>query len=387
MNSLTNKSFISPYWKSHICMRKHKHKPSYRLPQRAESKRSQGHNRSKALALAWNSAARQTGVSHVGRRAGEARAASRGAANRVKKAATEETGAKSRCHVGRQGPTSDAARNNESDEHSSSATATVGIMARPHTISIIEGTRRLRKPSSDLNLIRQDEHTEYPTGRVPCTPSSFRLFNDIVKQIPKFDGKPNTLKLLCTAVEEAVEQLPFSSKKIVRALQPKLVGDAQYIVGNLADYQNAQELLRDLRDRFVNRNVADGLAMQLGSAKQQAGEDVRKFGVTIRSLYDNVVAAYRQAPDLNAFERESAIYSLQSSVVDCFLYGLLEPLKMEVRIKNPKTLAEAIEVAGETERKLRYRSVTGSNITSVGLIGVPCARNNPVIPMPATTNE
>ncbi|CAB0043107.1 unnamed protein product [Trichogramma brassicae] len=44
---------------------------------------------------------------------------------------------------------------------------------------------------------------------------------------------------------------------------------------------------------------------------------------------------------------------------------------MEVRIKNPKTLAEAIEIAGETERKLRYRSITGSNITSVGLIGVP----------------
>ncbi|CAB0043057.1 unnamed protein product [Trichogramma brassicae] len=44
---------------------------------------------------------------------------------------------------------------------------------------------------------------------------------------------------------------------------------------------------------------------------------------------------------------------------------------MEVRIKNPKTLAEAIQVVGETERKLRYRSVTGSNITSVGLIGVP----------------
>ncbi|CAB0028081.1 unnamed protein product [Trichogramma brassicae] len=227
------------------------------------------------------------------------------------------------------------------------------------------------QPSSDLSLVQHDAHTEYPTGRIPCTPSSFRLFNDIVKQIPKFDGKPNTLKLFCTAVEEAVEQLPFFEQKIVRALQPKLVGDAQYIVGNLADYQNAQELLSDLRDRFVNRNVADGLAMKLGSAKQQAGDDVRKFGVTIRSLYDNVVAAYRQAPDINAFERESAIYSLQDSVVDCFLYGLLEPLQMQVRIKNPKTLAEAIEVAGETERKLRYRSVTGSNITSVGLIGVP----------------
>ncbi|CAB0041064.1 unnamed protein product [Trichogramma brassicae] len=170
------------------------------------------------------------------------------------------------------------------------------------------------QPSSDVSLVRQDAHTEYSTGHVPYTPSSFRLFNDIVKQIPKFDGTPDMLKLFCTAVEEAVEQLPFFEQRIVRALQSKLVGDARYIVGKLTGYQCAQELLRDLRDRFVNRNVADGLAMQLGSAKQKAGEDVRKFGVTIRSLYDNAIAAYEQAPDLNAFERESAIHSLQTEL-------------------------------------------------------------------------
>ncbi|CAB0037069.1 unnamed protein product [Trichogramma brassicae] len=157
------------------------------------------------------------------------------------------------------------------------------------------------QPSSDLSLVRQDAHTEYSTGRVSYTPSSFRLFNDIVKQIPKFDGTPDMLKLFCTAVEEAVEQLPFFEQRIVRALQSKLVGDARYIVGKLTGYQCAQELLRDLRDRFVNRNVADGLAMQLGSAKEKAGEDVRKFGITIRSLYDNAIAAYEQAPDLNAY--------------------------------------------------------------------------------------
>ncbi|CAB0043058.1 unnamed protein product [Trichogramma brassicae] len=196
------------------------------------------------------------------------------------------------CHVGRKGPTSDAARDNESDEHSSSATAvSVHQATRRHlarTVSNVSkaddelmkllarinnyvksrnqghsgyngqaaynqynrGYEAPTQPSSDLSLVRHDAHTEYPTGRVPCTPSSFRLFNDIVKQIPKFDGKPNTLKLFCTAVEEAVEQLPFFEQKIVRALQPKLVGDAQYIVGNEADYQNAQELLRDLQDRF-----------------------------------------------------------------------------------------------------------------------------------------
>uniref|UniRef100_A0ABD2X7C7 Uncharacterized protein n=1 Tax=Trichogramma kaykai TaxID=54128 RepID=A0ABD2X7C7_9HYME len=123
-------------------------------------------------------------------------------------------------------------------------------------------------------------------------------------------------------IEEAVEQLPLFERKIVRALQSKLVGEAEDIVGKLVDYCSVDELFRDLRDRFVNRNVADGLAMKLGNAKQQADDDVRKFGCTIRSLYDNAVAAYRQAPDISPFEREAAIYSLQDNVLDCFLLGL-----------------------------------------------------------------
>uniref|UniRef100_A0ABD2WYE3 CCHC-type domain-containing protein n=1 Tax=Trichogramma kaykai TaxID=54128 RepID=A0ABD2WYE3_9HYME len=228
-------------------------------------------------------------------------------------------------------------------------------------------TRRDLDPSH----IRRDANIDYLWGRTSHVPSSFRLFNDIVKQIPIFDGKPNTLKLFCTAVEEAVEQLPLFERKIVRALQSKLVGEAEDIVGKLVDYCSVDELLRDLRDRFVNRNVTDGLAMKLGNAKQQADDDVRKFGCTIRSLYDNAVAAYRQAPDISAFEREAAIYSLQDNVLDCFLLGLCEPLQTRVRFKNPRSLADAIETASEIERKSCYRSAVGSNIISVGLIGVP----------------
>uniref|UniRef100_A0ABD2W2F2 Uncharacterized protein n=1 Tax=Trichogramma kaykai TaxID=54128 RepID=A0ABD2W2F2_9HYME len=121
-------------------------------------------------------------------------------------------------------------------------------------------------------------------------------------------------------VEEAIEQLPLFERKIVRALQSKLVGEAEDIVGKLAGYCCDNELLRDLRDRFVNKNVADGLAMKLGNAKQQADDDMRKFGCTIRSLYNKAVAAYRRAPDISVFEREAAIYTLQ-------VYGLCEPLQ------------------------------------------------------------
>uniref|UniRef100_A0ABD2W489 CCHC-type domain-containing protein n=1 Tax=Trichogramma kaykai TaxID=54128 RepID=A0ABD2W489_9HYME len=233
------------------------------------------------------------------------------------------------------------------------------------------------QPSSEVSLVRRDAQNDYTTGRVPYVLPPLGLFNDIIKQIPKFDGKPNKLKLFCTAVEEAVAQLPAFEQKIVRALQPKLVGEAEYIIGNLVEYKSARDLLRDLQDRFENSNVADSLAMQLGTVRQQAGEDVRKYGGNIRSLYDNAVAAYKQAPDINASARASALYSLEDSVVECFLGGLLEPLQTQVRFKNPKTLAEAIEAAGERERRSRYLAATGSNIASVGLVGVPSSTGQP----------
>ncbi|CAB0033665.1 unnamed protein product [Trichogramma brassicae] len=201
-------------------------------------------------------------------------------------------------------------------------------------------------------------------------PNSISLFNDIVKQIPKFDGTPYKLDLFSIAVEEAVEQLPLYERRIVRALESKLVGKAERMSGRLASYRRASELLRDLRFKFINKQVADKLALDLGNVAQPVDVDARQFGSDVRSLYEDAIAAYSQAPDINAIEREAAIYSLQNSVTDCFLLGLREPLQLQVRLKNPQCLADAIDIAGDIENKLRYRAVVGSNVTSVGLIGV-----------------
>uniref|UniRef100_A0ABD2W1N8 CCHC-type domain-containing protein n=1 Tax=Trichogramma kaykai TaxID=54128 RepID=A0ABD2W1N8_9HYME len=142
------------------------------------------------------------------------------------------------------------------------------------------------------------------------------------------------------------------------------------MASRLASYRRATELLRDLRDRFVNKHVADELALDLGNAKQPIGVNARQFVSDIRALYDDAIAAYSQAPDISEIEREVAIYSLQNSVTDCFLLGLREPLQTQVRFKNPDSLADAIDIARDIENELRYRAVAGSNVTSVGLIGV-----------------
>uniref|UniRef100_A0ABD2W2T1 CCHC-type domain-containing protein n=1 Tax=Trichogramma kaykai TaxID=54128 RepID=A0ABD2W2T1_9HYME len=173
------------------------------------------------------------------------------------------------------------------------------------------------------------------------------------------------------AVEDAVEQLPLDEQRLLRALESKVVGKVKRMAGRLAGYRRVTELLRDLRDRSVNRQVADKRALDLGNTKQVVDVDARQFGSDIRSLYEDAIAAYSQAPDINAIEREAAIYSLQNSVMDCFLLNLREPLQLLVRLKNPECLADAIDIVGDIENKLRYRTVIGSNVTSVGLIGVP----------------
>ncbi|CAB0041989.1 unnamed protein product [Trichogramma brassicae] len=174
-----------------------------------------------------------------------------------------------------------------------------------------------------------------PLAYTHYMPNSISLFNDIVKQIPKFDGTPYKLDLFSIAVEEAVEQLPLYERRIMRALESKLVGKAERMAGRLASYRRASELLRDLRDKFVNKQVADKLALNLGNATQPVDVDARQFGSDVRSLYEDAIAAYSQAPDINAIEREAAIYSLQNSVTDSFLLGLSEPLQLQVRLKIP----------------------------------------------------
>uniref|UniRef100_A0ABD2X820 Uncharacterized protein n=1 Tax=Trichogramma kaykai TaxID=54128 RepID=A0ABD2X820_9HYME len=174
-----------------------------------------------------------------------------------------------------------------------------------------------RSRDSD-SLAQQGIGLNHPFAYTHYRPNSISLFNDIVKQIPKFDGTPYKLDLFAIAVEEAVEQLPLYEQRILRALESKLVGKAERMASRLASYRRATELLRDLRDRFVNKHVADELAFDLGNAKQPIGVNARQFGSDIRALYDDAIAAYSQAPDISEIEREAAIYFLQNSVTDCY---------------------------------------------------------------------
>uniref|UniRef100_A0ABD2VSF4 Uncharacterized protein n=1 Tax=Trichogramma kaykai TaxID=54128 RepID=A0ABD2VSF4_9HYME len=115
-------------------------------------------------------------------------------------------------------------------------------------------------------------------------PSSIGLFSDIVKHTPKFDGTPYKLDLFCIAVEDAVEQLPLDEHRLLQGLESKLVGKTETMAGRLAGYRRVTELLRELRDRFVNTQVADKLALDLSNAKQVVDVDAQQFGSDIRSL-------------------------------------------------------------------------------------------------------
>uniref|UniRef100_A0ABD2W565 Uncharacterized protein n=1 Tax=Trichogramma kaykai TaxID=54128 RepID=A0ABD2W565_9HYME len=102
------------------------------------------------------------------------------------------------------------------------------------------------------SLAQQGISLNSPFAYTHYRPNSISLFNDIVKQIPKFDGTPYKLDLFAIAVEEAVEQLPLYEQRILRALESKLIGKAERMASRLASYRRETELLRDLRDRFVN---------------------------------------------------------------------------------------------------------------------------------------
>uniref|UniRef100_A0ABD2W567 BESS domain-containing protein n=1 Tax=Trichogramma kaykai TaxID=54128 RepID=A0ABD2W567_9HYME len=71
---------------------------------------------------------------------------------------------------------------------------------------------------------RRGDNGSYLADKSSYVPSSYSMFTDIMKQVPKFDGKPQKLDLFCMAVEEAVAMLSILERKIIRSLESKLVG-------------------------------------------------------------------------------------------------------------------------------------------------------------------
>ncbi|KAL7306177.1 hypothetical protein TKK_0001622 [Trichogramma kaykai] len=68
--------------------------------------------------------------------------------------------------------------------------------------------------------------------------------------------------------------------------------------------------------------------------------------------------------------------SLHKSVLDCFLYGLSEPLQTPVRFKVLMDLEDAIMKAVDVERYSQIRQATGSNLTTMGLFNIPATTSS-----------
>ncbi|KAL7304728.1 hypothetical protein TKK_0002965 [Trichogramma kaykai] len=223
----------------------------------------------------------------------------------------------------------------------------------------------------EINII-----TREPFANETDPPSMRNTLSDTIRYIPKFDGKPEKLPLFCEAVTDAIGLHPLMHKEIIRALESKLVGEAEQYVGLLISYNKVETLLDDLKDRFGNRGVAESLVLQLGRTVQKPDESARDCGSKVQMLYNRALITYRMAPDIDAIERDAALIALSCDILRCFLHGLREPTQTHVRLELPKDLGDAIRKAVDIERENSIRAATGSNISALGLLNIPIAAAN-----------
>uniref|UniRef100_A0ABD2WZF8 Uncharacterized protein n=1 Tax=Trichogramma kaykai TaxID=54128 RepID=A0ABD2WZF8_9HYME len=225
-------------------------------------------------------------------------------------------------------------------------------------------------PMPYWNTVNNNTQPRPDDGNVPYVPARSQL-SDAIKNIPKFDGRPERLPLFCQAVQRAVTAFPRSELDIIQSLESKLIGEAEVYVGLLISYPSADTLLADLKDRFGNRGIAESLSLQLGTARQEKDESARDFGSRVQLLYNRIRITYSMAPDIDAIDRESSLRAIERNIISCFLYGLREPLQNLVRHKVPITLQEAIRRAVDIERELTIRSTTGACFAMPGLPIIP----------------
>lgn len=187
-----------------------------------------------------------------------------------------------------------------------------------------------------------------------------------IKYIPDFDGRPENLDYFINTIREMVGVYgPGSQGIILKVLPQKMKKLAARVMGSsAASYTNIEEFFEDLIVQFGDQEDEDLVRIELRQAEQEEGESAARFGQRVQALEEKLKKlCVRECND--AWSRETTVQKISRNALHSFLSGLRNPREYKVTTYNPRTLREAIRIAGkiEMEQKIKNKRVSSPTAT------------------------
>ena len=184
-----------------------------------------------------------------------------------------------------------------------------------------------------------------------------RLLLDI---IPNFSGNKCELQNFVSACNETLAYYPQASeplKKILfRGILNKLRGKALTLISSRADLDTWDKVKEALRSAFADQRSFTCLLYELHSLKRGMKESPFDFGLRCQYIRSLIYSSISSDSTLSAEEKKAQNSSTEQLVLMTFFKYLPPQIQPIVRMKNPKTLEDAMTYLTEEENFLSITS-------------------------------
>ena len=222
---------------------------------------------------------------------------------------------------------------------------------------------KILSPSYQINTRSKSntEHTQLtfeskPKIKMSQPPTEITLrLEEAFKLIPTCSGETDVYQFInaCDIAVNSVdrENVPL----LIRYITTKLSGKALDVI-KYKDTTKWVNIKKYLSEAFESQYSASSLQLQINSIKMNLGETVNSYTERIEQLYYKLCNIYT----FNKPKDEAKIIQtqLKEQTLGLYIKGLIKPIKIVVKSRDPKTLEEAKNIANTEELEFNAEKET-----------------------------
>jgi hypothetical protein len=226
--------------------------------------------------------------------------------------------------------------------------ARVRFDPNPTVVSIVKNDKQDSHGDNVHSTLETAETRTRNQEPARCNPVSHASKSHL--KLPEYDGAYEA-SIFLRQLDSVSELNNWTDQEVCAHLLTSLKGPARDILSCFPSDVNitTQKLRKALKDKFGRKVQSDVARLKLSEFRQGRGQNLRQLGFEIEKL---ITQAYGQVdgPTRNTLS------------VDAFLNAITDSeVKLQVRLRQPKDLAEAIQQAESTESALRQARGLAAN--------------------------
>ncbi|KAI4472232.1 hypothetical protein M0802_017030 [Mischocyttarus mexicanus] len=172
---------------------------------------------------------------------------------------------------------------------------------------------------------------------------------EATESIPKFNGHNIPLHQFINSCEDVASSLSaYPTPDVIKNIKRRLIGDAERLTYGM-EFLTIDSFTQTIKTIFSQQKTFDEYRAELINLKQRPHENVTQYAARTLELRDSLLNSLR---DQKPPKLDYSVAQEEASILEKFVKGLLQQIRIELRQAGYQTMAEAIGKAKTLEKEL-----------------------------------